>query len=266
MKIAVTFNKNKPNVEDVLSRIRSWAESGGHEMLVSAPLEESVDYLLALGGDGTMLRAVREAGALEVPVMGINLGGLGFLTAFPSSELEQALSDLEHRRVRVEERMLLRLRWQDEEFTALNDIAFNMSSDARVIELSTYVNGDFLTRFTGDGLIVSTPTGSTAYSLAAGGPILHPRLKGIILTPICPHALSARPVVVPVEDEVTVEVGHKNPAVVLTVDGQERRPLETGHRVTVSAAERRARIVMPEKVTFFEILRRKMHWGGLRNA
>ncbi|MBA7594321.1 NAD kinase [subsurface metagenome] len=266
MKIAVVYNKKKPNATEILKRIDGWAKEKGHKLLISAPLDESVDFLLALGGDGTMLRAVREAGKLQVPIMGINLGGLGFLTAFPSSELETALKDLSQKRIRIEERMLIRVRWRKEEFFALNDATFNMSSDARVIELSTYVNGEFLTRFTGDGLIVSTPTGSTAYSLAAGGPILDPRLEAMILTPICPHALSARPMLVPPTYTVTVEVGSKNPPVILTIDGQERRQLETGEKVAFCRAERHARIVMPQDVSFFQILRRKMRWGGMRDA
>lgn len=266
MKIGVLFNKKKPNAAEVLKRLKKWAKDNGEELLISASFDDSVDFLLALGGDGTMLRAVREAEKLELPIMGINLGGLGFLTAFQSSELKQALDDLSRRRVRIEERMLLCVKWKDEEFFALNDATFNMSSGARVVELSTYVNGEFLTRFTGDGLIVSTPTGSTAYSLAAGGPILDPRLEAIILTPICPHALSARPMVVPPNYTVEVEIGHKNPSVILCIDGQKRRLLQTGERVTFFKAERHARIVMPEKVSFFEILRRKMRWGGMRDA
>jgi len=265
MKIAVIVNKKKPNVEEAVAKIKNWAKANDHELAIDKPLVKGTDFLLALGGDGTMLRAVRVAGKLGIPTMGINLGGLGFLTAFPSNKLEQALDDLNHKRIRIEERMLLCIRFKNEEFTALNDATFNMSADARVLELSTYVNEQFLTRFTGDGLIVSTPTGSTAYSLAAGGPILYPGLSGMILTPICPHALSARPVVVPAQDVVTVEVGYKNPVAILTIDGQERRMIEVAEKVTISQAERTASIVMPEKMDFFQILRHKMRWGGMRN-
>ncbi|MBN2378891.1 NAD(+)/NADH kinase [candidate division WOR-3 bacterium] len=266
MKIAVVYNKKKSQFKEALDKIKTWTAKQGHQLLIDKPLTKTVDYLLALGGDGTMLRAVREAGPLEIPTMGINLGGLGFLTAFQSSELERALNDLDHHRIRIEQRMLLSVRFKNENFIALNDATFNMGTDARLVELSTCVNDQFLTRFTGDGLIVSTPTGSTAYSLAAGGPILYPDLSVMILTPICPHALSARPVVVPAQDTVTVEVGYKNPVALLTIDGQERRVVETGEKVRLSQADLRARIVMPEKVTFFEILRRKMRWGGLPDA
>lgn len=266
MKIAVVYNKSKPDVKTVLEKIESWARKHNHGLFIETQPDGKIDYLFALGGDGTMLRAVREAAELDVPLMGINLGGLGFLTAFQSTELEAALEDLNHKRIRVEERMLIHVRWKKEEFFALNDTTFNMSSDARVIELSTYVNGEFLTRFTGDGLVVSTPTGSTAYSLAAGGPILYPDIEGILLTPICPHALSARPVVVPAQQEVTVQVGYKNPTVVLTIDGQERRLLSTGDKVTFIKAQRHALIVMPKNVSFFQILRHKMRWGGSRDA
>jgi NAD+ kinase len=213
-----------------------------------------------------MLRAVRETGELEIPVMGINLGGLGFLTAFQSSEIDQALSDLSEKKVRIEKRMLVKISVDDDVFFALNDATFNMSNDARSIELSTYVNGEFLTRFTGDGLIVSTPTGSTAYSLAAGGPILDPRMEAIVLTPICPHALSARPMLVPPSYTVTVEVGSKNPTVILTIDGQEHRVLNTSEKINLSRSDRHAMLVMPQKVSFFEILRHKMRWGGIRDA
>jgi NAD+ kinase len=266
MKIAVVYNKKKPNAKEVLNRIKDWSSREGHELLISSSLNSEIDFLLALGGAGTMLSAVREVGELELPVMGINLGGLGFLTAFPSSELEQALDDLANKRIRIEERILLSVEWKKERFFALNDATFNMGSDARVVELSTYVNGEFLTRFTGDGLIVATPTGSTAYSLSAGGPILDPRLEAAILTPICPHALSARPMLVPPEYTVTVEVGYKNPSVILSIDGQERRLLKPNDKVTFYKADRHARIVMPEDVSFFKILRRKMRWGGMCDA
>ncbi len=266
MKIAVVYNKTKPQVQEVIKTITTWAAKNSYELSMGNNLDNSVDLLLALGGDGTMLRAMREAGKLEIPTMGINMGGLGFLTAFQSADLEQALDDLTHKRIRTEERMLLSVRWKNESFTALNDAAFNMSSDARVVELSTYVNGEFLTRFTGDGLIVATPTGSTAYSLAAGGPILDPRLEATILTPICPHALSSRPILVPANYEVTVEVGCKNPSVTLSIDGQDRRLLKTGDKVLFSRAQRHAQIVMPANVSFFQILRHKMRWGGTRDA
>lgn len=265
MNIAVYYNRKKPNAEQALSAIKKWGERNHHSLTISSR-EGRPDYILALGGDGTMLRAVRQAGTEPIPVMGINLGGLGFLTAFQSADLEEALSDLAQGKIRIEERMLLEVRLAEEGFLALNDASFNMSSDARVIEVSTFVNGEFLTRFTGDGLICSTPTGSTAYSLAAGGPILYPGMEGIILTPICPHALSARPVVVPAKDKVTVQLGEKNPQALLTVDGQERRQLKTGDRVTISKSGHSARIVMPADVSFFQILRRKMRWGGSRDA
>ncbi len=265
MKIALVFNPKKPLIKETLKKIEVWGKRHAHEIATAPPLDATIDFLLALGGDGTMLRAVREAGELELPIMGINLGGLGFLTAFQSADIDQALDDLHHKRIRIEERMLFRIRLHNKKFTALNDVTINMSTDARVIELSTFVNGEFLTRFTGDGLIVSTPTGSTAYSLAAGGPILYPSLQGIILTPICPHALSARPVVVPAQDTITIKLGHKNPTALLSIDGQEKHLLETAHQVTISKADRYARIVMPARVSFFEILRHKMRWGGLRH-
>ncbi len=266
MKIAVIFNKDKAGIENALETIKKWAKKAQNQLLLSEPLTNDIDYVLALGGDGTMLRAAREVGDLEIPVMGINLGGLGFLTAFPSSELEQALQDLTHQNVTIDERMLLEIHFKKETLFALNDTTFNMTSDARVVELSTYVNNEFLTRFTGDGLIVATPTGSTAYSLSAGGPILDPRLEATILTPICPHALAARPVVVPPDQTIRIEVGYKNPTVILNIDGQERRLLKTGDKVSFRKAQRHARIVMPKEKSFFKILRHKMRWGGIRNA
>ncbi len=266
MRIAVFYNKSKPDAAKVLGKIKQWAIKHNHQLFIENQFKDKIDYLLALGGDGTMLRAVREVAEIGIPIMGINIGGLGFLTAFQSTELETALDDLNSNRIRIEERILIQAEWKSEKFYALNDATFNMSSDARVIELSTYVNGEFLTRFTGDGLIVSTPTGSTAYSLAAGGPILYPDLEGIILTPICPHALSARPVVVSASQTIAVEIGYKNPTVILTIDGQERRLLSVGDKVTFTKALRNALIVMPKNVSFFQILRHKMRWGGTRDA
>lgn len=229
-------------------------------------LAESSDALVVVGGDGTILRAARAGAVRGVPVMGVNVGGFGFLAEVGLQELPEALERLVAGRHAVEERMMLaaevgRAGEVAERFLALNDMVVTKSGYARLMPIRVCVNGEHLATYLADGLIVSTPTGSTAYNLSAGGPILSPGVRAMVITPICPHTLTARPVVVDADDVATVEVASEVEGVLLTVDGQVGCPLRGGDMVQVRRAEERARLVRLKAPSFYELLRQKFAWG-----
>lgn len=224
------------------------------------------DALVVVGGDGTILRAARTGAVRGTPVLGVNVGGFGFLAEVGLDELPEALERLVLGRYAVEERMMLaaevlRGGAVAERFLALNDMVVTKSGYARLMPIRTCVNGEHLATYLADGLIVSTPTGSTAYNLSAGGPILSPTVRALVITPICPHTLTARPVVVDADDVATVEVASDVEGVLLTVDGQVGCPLRGGDVVRVRRAEERARLVRLRRPSFYELLQRKFAWG-----
>jgi NAD+ kinase len=227
---------------------------------------EPCDLVVVLGGDGTLLSVARNY-AGGPPVLGVNLGRLGFLTEVPREELYPALLEILAGRYEIEPRSLLDVDLvRDGEvprrYRALNDAVIAKSALSRIIDLRLSVDGRFVSRYRSDGLVVSTPTGSTAYNLSAGGPILHPRLPVAVLTPICPHTLTLRPLVVP--DASVIEIALESPAesVFLTVDGQEGVELAAGDRVRATRAAEEVRLLRtPEPRSIFEGLRSKLHWG-----
>ena len=227
---------------------------------------QEADLLLVLGGDGTILGASREAAPRGIPILPINLGGLGFLTSFTLEELYPALEDALSGRAAISERVLLLVeRAQNEKLLTqqrvLNEAVLHKGTLARMIELELYIDGGFVCRYRADGLIVATPTGSTAYSMSAGGPIVHPAVESILITPICPHTLSDRPVVVPDSSKVEVRFSEDTASVFLTMDGQIGVPLQAGDRVRITRAPERLKLIHPPKKSYFEILRNKLKWG-----
>jgi NAD+ kinase len=229
-------------------------------------LAEETDLLLVLGGDGTLLSAAREVATRGKPVLPINMGSLGFLTSFTLDELYPALEDTLAGRLVASERVmlkseLLRKGKAVQEQCVLNDAVVNKGALARMTELRLSLDGDFVCRYRADGLIVATPTGSTAYSLSAGGPIVHPAVEAIIITPICPHTLSDRPLVV--RDSCVVELSLIETAdsVYLTLDGQKGVEMETGDRVRITRAAEKLRLIQPPRKSYYEILRSKLKWG-----
>ena len=228
-------------------------------------LPGQVDLLIVLGGDGTLLSMARAVGDLGVPILGVNLGGLGFLTATTLEEMLPALDTLLSGGMEVEERMMLSARLVRGgqaigEYIALNDVVITKSAMSRIIDLSVSVGGRHAISYRADGLIISTPTGSTAYNLSAGGPILFPTMDAVVLTPIAPHTLSNRPIVVPAAQriEVTLRVEQD---VMLTMDGQVGVPLREGDAVEVQKAAARIRLVRFPQKDFFSVLRTKLKWG-----
>ncbi len=236
---------------------------------IGVPPEEvtkRADLLIVLGGDGTILRASRQAGPRGIPVLGVNVGGFGFLAEVGIRELKEVVPRLLKGDFALDERMMLeavveRGEERIEGFLALNDMVVTKSGYARLLRLRTYINGEHLATYPADGLIVSTPTGSTAYSLSAGGPIVHPRVEVILVTPICPHMLHARSVVVSGNDTVTVEFGGGVEEAMLTVDGQEGFLLQGGDRVLIRRATPRAKLIRLHPFRFYTLLRQKLSWG-----
>jgi len=225
------------------------------------------DLAVVLGGDGTLLAASRALDEHDIPVLAINLGGLGFLTSFPREELYPALDLVLGGNYRISARVLLdstleRAGSVVARHRALNDVVVNKAAMARILDLDLYLDGSYACSYKADGIIFSTPTGSTAYSLSAGGPIMYPRVRAFVVTPICPHALSNRPLVVP--DDVKIELvvaGGEEPAF-LTIDGQVGVELHDADRILVTKAHNTFKLVRPPGKQYFEILREKLKWGA----
>lgn len=229
-------------------------------------LTRQVDVLLVFGGDGTMLRAAREIAGFRTPMLGINIGSLGFLTAVPSEDFPEALRLIWRGDFTFESRVLLEAEGQCNgrrvQETALNDIVISRGIASRLIELEVRVDGDLLTRYRCDGLIVSSPTGSTAYSLAAGGAVVFPTAQVLELTPICPHTLSNRSLILPVTAQIEVKVISPKPATILSADGQVVSELSADDRITVRRSRRTVRLMHLAGSSFCRTLRRKLHWRG----
>lgn len=229
-------------------------------------LAANVDLLLVLGGDGTMIGAARLVGDLEVPVLGVNYGGLGYLAEFRIEELYLGLESILSGNFRLDKRVMLsvELHRQDQTIAkhrVLNDVVINKSALARIIEIEAYLNNHFVNSFRADGLIISTPTGSTAYNLSAGGPVVFPSMNAVVITPICPFTLSNRPIVVP--DDATIELLLKTDQeeVTLTLDGQVGLPLKLDDRIVIRKSNVTFNLVQPSNRNYFDVLRDKLRWG-----
>jgi NAD+ kinase len=221
---------------------------------------------LVFGGDGTMLRAGRETAGSGTPIFGINTGHLGFLTGANLRQLPAALDQIAAGSFRVVNRTVIEARGEMEgrpfELLALNDVVVSRGASSRVVELEVLVNGELLTRYRADGLIISTPTGSTAYSLSAGGAIVSPDAEVFALTPICPHTLSNRSVIVSSKSKLQIRVLNDKPATILSADGQVVQELAGGVEVAVRRSRRRVKLVQLNGQSFFGTLRAKLHWSG----
>lgn len=229
-------------------------------------LARACELLLVLGGDGTMLRVARETAGIGVPLLGINLGTLGFLTAASAADLEETLDEVLSGKCFVEPRSLIQAEYGSKTERclelALNDFVISHGAIPRLIELEVRVDGDLLTRYRGDGLIVSSPTGSTAYSLAAGGAVVSPNAEVFALTPICPHTLSSRSVILSLNSTVTVRPLTKRVETHLAGDGQSIGPLRPGETVLFRKSRHNVHLIWRPGSSFFDTLRRKLNWSG----
>lgn len=281
MTIGVVGNPEYAGLDEVLEEVRDLAAERGAEVVVSEelgdldgtserPLEErwdEVDVVLTLGGDGTLLRGARMAGPRRIPLVGCNLGRLGFLTTGALEELEGIVDRTIRGDYELEERVALDVRVGRGEgsFYALNDAVVHKTGFARLMTMRLYLDGEEVGQYSGDGIVISTATGSTAYSLSAGGPIMHPSMDALLATPICPHTLAVRPLVVPGDSRLTVEVvSESEEETVVTVDGQVGSRMERGEHVELKAAEEPFRLVRFAGDDFFNVLRQKLRWGDVR--
>lgn len=281
-RIGLLGNPRYRNVTEAVDRLGDLAPALGLELYVDRQLRhgtratveklpddpEELDLLVTLGGDGALLGGARWAGPAGTPVLGVNLGRLGFLTAVTLEEMEQAIQRIVAGDFVLDPRMALEVRsvhdtGASDPYYALNDAVLHKGGLVRMVPVRLWVDEEEVGLYRADGVIVATPTGSTAYSLSAGGPILDPRQDAIVVTPICPHTMAVRPLVLPPGSEITVEVGSASEEIILTIDGQTGSTLKPGDRVTVRKAERPVRLVRLPGQSFFSLLRRKLRWGDV---
>ncbi len=226
----------------------------------------NADLIVVLGGDGTMISTARLVGDQDTLVLGINYGSLGYLTDFRIEEMFPALESIVAGNYEIDRRVMLDAEhWRGDEKLAtgriLNDVVVNKSALARIIEIDVKLNGLFVNTFRADGLIVATPTGSTAYNLSAGGPIVYPSMNAVVLTPICPFTLTNRPIVVPDSAVIELKLHHENEGVVLSLDGQTGYPMQAKDRVVIRKSQTTFTLVQPANRNYFDVLRNKLKWG-----
>ncbi len=282
MKTAAIISKpSKPELNQIVPEVLRWFTDRGYQ--VSMDEETAVygsndrvvprekigglhpDFVLVLGGDGTLLSAARAVSADNVPILGVNLGSLGFLTEVPLGELYQTLDQIDACRCPVETRAmveccLIREGQCLETYFALNDVVVNKSAIARLVGFDLFIDDNFVVQYKADGVIISTPTGSTAYSLAAGGPVLMPSVDAFVITPVCPHALTHRPLVVRDTADVQFVVNTDGEQAFLTIDGQVGIPVQSGDHVQCRKAKHSVSLFRMRR-TFFDVLRNKLKWG-----
>ena len=282
MKTIGILTKPKfPDVTRILRELVTWLREHGKEVAVdgkaaallgepavytNAQIASLSDLLLVLGGDGTMLNAARLVEERQVPILGVNMGGLGFLTETTIEHLFPTLEKVFANDYLLEERLMLRAHIDRHgehvaSPTVLNDVVVSKGTLARMVEIQILIDGQFVTNLRGDGLIISTPTGSTAYSLSAGGPVVNPIVEGLILTPICPHTLSHRPLVVESKSVIEVILTSHEEGAMATFDGQVGVSLSHGDRIAIRTSDHRAKLVRFPDRTYYEVLRKKLNWG-----
>lgn len=225
-----------------------------------------IDMLISLGGDGTMLRSARCVGHAGIPIFGINLGGLGFMTASSRATYLDDLQKLLNGEFCIEERMALEcaITGHRQKYVVLNDVVVSRESISRVIDLEVTIDNDYLTTYTADGIIIATPTGSTAHSLSAGGPIISPNTEVVLLTPICPHTLTNRPLIINKDSKIKISLNSSQGQGLITIDGQNVFHIHEDDAVTVSCAPYTIKLMSVGSKSYFEILRQKLKWGGER--
>jgi len=280
-RIGIAVKPKKNETGPLVRELRTWLTDRGYEVLLDpdaadacrcgpgasrADVVAAADLMIVLGGDGTMLAIARLVGPREVPILGVNLGGLGFLTEVTVPGLFDTLERVLDEQYSISRRIMLQaeVRRGDQclgAYHALNDVVFTKTAPSRIVELEMYVNGEYVTQYRADGLIVATPTGSTAYCLSAGGPILYPTLPALVVIPICPHTLTNRPLVLADSARIEVIPQSATDGIHLTVDGQVDIPLHAQDRIVVQRSEHGIGLVKSATLNYFELLRTKFRWG-----
>jgi NAD+ kinase len=278
-RVGFVIKPHAPNIEQILTELSDYFAEQGMDCVMEEvaaqklqrtdgiPREQipkNVDIVLVLGGDGTLLSVAHLAAQEDIPVLGVNLGSLGFLTEVPLDEMYLTIdSVLEGNQAIVNSRQMLEAKTKDSTYYCLNDVVINKGALARMIQCEIWIDGKEIATAKADGLIISTPTGSTAYSLAAGGPIIQPNIPAIILVPICPHTLTFRPMVISAKSVVNVRLGTGGEEVNLTLDGQRGGLLEKDDVVTVTRSELSLKLISSPKRNYFDLLQEKLGWAKI---
>jgi NAD+ kinase len=279
-KIGIVCKTGISEPAELLKELLPWLRQKGYETFVDietasvlnmegfarSQIPSLSDVIIVLGGDGTLLSTCRLVADKEVPVLGVNIGGLGFLTEIPVEKLYEMVEMVLSGECPIEERLMIKAQVLRHgaliaEYAVLNEVVLNKGALARIIDLETYINHSYVTTFKADGLIISTPTGSTAYSLSAGGPVLYPTLDNIVVTPICPHTLTNRAIVLPGNAEIEVILRSPTERVYLTLDGQVGFSVMQNDTVEVVRSPFKTKLLIPCNRDYFEILRKKLKWG-----
>ena len=281
-KIGVIVNMKRPRAKNVLAEVRSLAEGHGFKLyaenaemarllgaehLPTEAIAKTVDIALAMGGDGTVLYTARVLHGYNIPIMGINLGSLGFLTSVSDEEIAQALDAIANKSYKVSMRDTADCRifakgTKVGEHSALNDIVLGWGASSRIVTLKLFIDGELVGSFMCDGMMISTPTGSTGHSLSSGGPILHPGIDGFGINVICPHTLSSRPLVVPNSSLIEVEVVNAAKELILSIDGQDEYKMEQGGRIAIRRSPYPVQFLQLPGLSYFSVLAQKLHWRG----
>ena len=280
-KVAILVKPEDPQAYKTGQEVSAWLKQRGIEVigepLVLTKIADSnspiaieagagADLIVVLGGDGTMISAARLVENREIPVIGINYGGLGYLTEFRIEEIYDALETVLRGEFVAEDRAMLDVEHLNGNDTSLrgrvlNDVVINKTVLARIIEIDVSLNGEFVNSFRADGLIIGTPTGSTAYNLSAGGPIIHPSVSSVVITPICPVTLTNRPLVVSDDSEIEVCLRNESDGVMLTLDGQVGAPMKLNDRLRIRKSKTSFKLIRPTNRNYFDVLRSKLKWG-----
>ena len=280
-KIGIVSKPRKEDAGHILSELVRWLRDKGTEPLMDQETASLIEitspysrqdiaalseFVIVLGGDGTLLSVARLIGARGTPILGVNLGSLGFLTEVTLDEMYLLLEDILSGKMIIDERGMLEaaIRREGQEiarYTVLNDVVINKGALARMILMETRVDGRLLNTYRADGLIISTPTGSTAYSLSAGGPIVYPTVGAVIISPICPHTLTNRPIVVPDDAAIEVTLRTEDEDVLVTLDGQEGHQIKFMDTVAIKKIKGTTKLILSPKKDYYQILRQKLRWG-----
>ncbi len=268
-KAGIITKKGSQEPERIGRELAEWLATRGIETRFNEVMAD-MDILVILGGDGTLLHVADRASRFDIPVVGVNLGDLGFLTEVAADERQQALEAILAGSIVIEERMMLRARLvrgtgneqETEPQYCLNEVVVSKDNVAQISRFATWADSEYLTTYRADGLIFSTPTGSTAYNLSAGGPIVHPRQQGILVTPICPFMLDSRPVLLPADMTLSTRLADGGSSLRVIVDGRPVWEMGEADRLEVRAAGKPLRLISSPNKGYFDILRKKLNWGG----
>ncbi len=274
-KAGIILRPDSPEIKKDFTDIKNCFESSGIEVLLEKnsanmideegfelkELCKKVDFLVSIGGDGTLLSVVRKSFEFDLPILGLHMGTLGFLTDIIYEELPTFLNDLKNDQYRIDNRMLVECKVKNQCFVAFNDIVISRKTVSSMIKIKAKIDGSSFNTYHGDGVIISTPTGSTAYNLSVGGPIVYPLTDAFIITPVAPHSLTQRPLVMPADIEIEFKIKDEQGAVVL-VDGQDTYEVENNDIIKVTIARKKAKLIHRTKRDFFKVLNDKLRWGN----